>query len=98
MKLGYYTTSVLHLSLEDYHNAGLTSEQTKEIIESMSDPGFSNIRLRCTPGGVNSNWNVTTVLTHPEDLSTLVQSIEYHLDSALDSDTLWPAELNHLSR
>ena len=28
--LNYYLTTEIHLSLEDYHNAGLTPKQTKE--------------------------------------------------------------------
>lgn len=98
MQVNFYRTSVLHLSLEDYHNAGLTNEQTKEIIEKIPDPGMTsgyNFKLRCTPQGINGNWNVHTSLHDFEEICDLVTYIEYHLDRAVNPETVWPEALTH---
>jgi len=79
MKLNYYTTTIIHLSFEDYHNAGLTPERIKAIIESISDIG-GNFNLRCKPQYINRNWNVETMATRPELINDLVKTIKYELD------------------
>jgi len=91
--LDYYTTGVIHLSLEDYHNAGLTSGETKEVIEKISDsiPGepmnYSVGNLHCEPRYINGNWNVHTRYTHYEDIERIVFKIKWALDIALERKT-----------
>jgi hypothetical protein len=55
----YYATSVLHLSLEDYFNAGIPPERSKELIEGIPDV-VGSLNLWCEPSGLNHNWNVHT--------------------------------------
>lgn len=57
-KLTYYTRAEISLHLEDYHNAGLTTEETRAAIESLPNPG-SNISVTIRQSGINSNWIVT---------------------------------------
>lgn len=90
--LNYYTTGLIHLSLEDYHNAGMTPEETKEIIEGIPDrlpgestTGFPPGSLHCEPQYINRNWNVSTRYTHPDSISAMVEEIKWHLDRALAS-------------
>jgi hypothetical protein len=85
--MNYYVTSIIHLSLEDYYNAGLTPEQAKTVIELMNDPGSCSLKLQCRNQGINHNWNVLTSLTDPEQISWLVGRIEVNLDMALKDGT-----------
>jgi hypothetical protein len=82
MRLIYNVSTRLWLSLEDYHNAGLTSEQTKEIIERLYDPVLSGTRLRCSPMGINGNWIVETWV-HNDDACIVVDRIKHELDYEL---------------
>jgi hypothetical protein len=82
--IDYYTTTLIHLSLEDYHNQGLTSETTKEIIERITDPFSHSIHLRCHPQGINSNWNVETYAQSTWEVCKVIAIIEDHLDYELD--------------
>jgi hypothetical protein len=83
--MNYYVTSIIHLSLEDYYNAGLTPEHAKTVIELMNDPGSSGLKLQCRNQGINHNWNVITGLTDPEHISWLVGRICVNLDMALEN-------------
>lgn len=81
MKVEYYTSTYIHLSLEDYHNAGITSERSKEIIESIINPFqyyclSTEDKLRCEPAGFNNNWKVHTNETHPGRIQHIVDLIE----------------------
>lgn len=82
-KLTYSTSTIVWLRLEHFHNAGLSPEKTREVIERMWDPGLNGRRLQCNPSGVNSNWNVSTFLIHPESISDLVFNIEVALEVEL---------------
>ena len=81
--INYHTTSVIHLSLEKFYNAGLTEEKAREIITSMGDP-CSCLNLRCHRSGLNGNWNVETSATNPEIIEDIVgvihMKILYHLE------------------
>ena len=80
----YYTTTIIHLSLEDFYNDGMTSEGARKIIESIIDP-FSpaGLNLRCHRQYVNGNWNVETFASHPEDIYWVTLTIERYLVSGL---------------
>jgi transcriptional regulator CtsR len=71
---------VIHLSLEDYHNKGLTPEETKYVIESIRD---GNSYLWCEPQGINNNWNVRTRSFHPIHIQNIVDEIAYRLSELL---------------
>jgi len=87
--IGYYTTSILHLSLEPFYNAGLSPEEARTAIESIINPfqpdGFysSEDRLRTERQFINGNWNVLTTTNNPLDHEMLVRIIEDRLDKAL---------------
>jgi hypothetical protein len=86
--LNYYVTSVIHLSLEEYHNAGLTPEETKACIEKMPDPGsYAGGRLRCEPSGINRNWNVYTMCIDLDEALCLTRRIENALEHELKKRT-----------
>lgn len=77
--MNYYTTSIIHLSLEDYYNNGLSQATMKEAIEGMRDPGGSS-NLWCTESGINHNLDVRTRLTELLDIAELVADIEDKLN------------------
>lgn len=83
LKLDYFTTSVIHLSLEDFHNAGLTPEETKAEIEKMRDYGSSILNLVCRESGINRNWNVHTQSTDPNVIRAMVFDIYGRLEKLL---------------
>lgn len=78
----YWASSQLWLSLESFHNAGLTPEQTKAAIEKIPDPG-STLMLRCEPMGINGNWIVRTGCNDPRDHREIVIEITDRLNSLL---------------
>lgn len=81
-RLSYYTRTEISLHLEDYHNAGLTPAETKEIIESIRDPfGFS--KFYCWPGGINQNWSIKTDTSNPAFIEDIVFEIQIALDHAI---------------
>ena len=78
----YHTTTMIHLSLEDFYNDGMTKEEAKEIIESIQDPSTTTgwgFKLICHPQYINGNWNVETWATHPEGIQHVVDLIEFDL-------------------
>ena len=81
--IDYYTTTLIHLSLEPYTNAGLTAEETKAIIEEIPDPGSSSLMLRCEHQGINDNWNVRTMAVSVVLIDWLVLHIEDRLKLGL---------------
>lgn len=81
MNLNYYTTSIIHLSLEPFHNAGLTPEQTKKEIEKVRD---GNTHVWCEASGINRNWNVRTIHTRSFEIKFLVRIIEKRLNELLE--------------
>jgi len=78
----YYATSVLHISLEDYHNAGIPPERSKELIEGIPDV-VGSLNLWCEPSGVNHNWNVHTRSNTKRNQETLITVITCLLDAEL---------------
>lgn len=54
------------LSLEPFHNAGLTPEETRWVIESTVRPqrfGFSsNDTYTVKKSGINNNWTITNMV------------------------------------
>jgi len=85
INLNYHTTSLVHLSLEPYHNAGLTPEQTKEEIEKVQD---GTMRVWCEQSGINRNWNVRTIRTGELEIYDLVKTIEERLNALLHNSEL----------
>ena len=52
----------IRLSLEDFHNAGLTPEETKNVIEQIKDPTSGWCKtFKCYASGINRNWAIKTV-------------------------------------
>ena len=86
-KLNYHTTSLIHLSLEEYYGLGMSPESAKAAIEGIRDVGFgggsSGLKLWCTSSGINKNWSVQTQATNPDDIRFLVNEIRVALDSLL---------------
>ncbi len=73
MRLTYTTDRRIWLS----HNAGMSSERSKGIIESIRDP-FSMLysNLRCRAMGINSNWIVMSGARSNWDVQYIVDLIE----------------------
>jgi len=88
IKIRYYTTTNINLGLEDYHNAGMTPERSKELIEQITEPfqscGFSSLfKLRCTPSGINRNWTVETTARSRDQIEYVILLIVRKLDEEL---------------
>lgn len=80
----YYLTTDVHLFLEDFHNDGLTPEETKEILEGIVDPGSSRAaRLGVRPSGINHNWTITTMLIDHRQIEYLIGYIIHDMRLAL---------------
>lgn len=77
-KLTYYTSSVIHLSLEDYHNAGLTPAETKQIIEQSVWCG-----AWVQESGINQNWSLRVNITNSNAIADIVERVEQALDKRL---------------
>lgn len=94
--LNYFSTGTIHLDLEDYYKAGMTSEEAKNIIESVPDiletdaEGSPQYKFRCKPIYINHNWKVNTQYTHPDDIEALVLKIKQTLDQALEKKNSEP--------
>jgi hypothetical protein len=80
--IDYYATSVLHLSLEDYFNAGIPPERSKELIEGIRDV-VGTLNLWCEPSGINHNWNVRTRANTTRDQYLVVFEITCALEDEL---------------
>lgn len=87
VKINYCVTSIIHLSLEPFHNAGLTPKQTKEAIENVQD---GTMRVWCDPSGINRNWNVRTIRTSSLEIQDLVVKIEQRLNALLHNSETSP--------
>lgn len=81
-RVGYYTTTNISLSLEGYHNEGLTPQETREVIETIYDPA-GNDKFHCTPGGINQNWSIRTWGHSTECIEEIIELIQIELDLAL---------------
>ena len=81
----WWCSSILHLSLEKYYNAGITPARAKEIIEGVRD-FVGCLNLWCEPGGVNNNWNVRT----------RVNNVEMQRDLVIHLTDLMEAELKRM--
>ena len=79
--LPFYTMTEINLALEDFHNAGLTPEETKKVIEGMYDP-YGNSKFYCHASGINSNWFIKTF--GPESgVAEIVMEIQFRLEDKL---------------
>ena len=88
MNLHYSTSTVIWLHLEDYHNAGLSSAETRKIIEGLADPiqryGYSSdIKLSCFPMGLSGNWKVSGNAVTQSEVERTVEIIRLSLDIAV---------------
>lgn len=87
LNLNYYIIPSINLSLEDFHNAGLTSQETKDVIESITIPYHlqyycksSNNTLRCERTGINNNWCIVNFPSNnPDEISEIVTIITERL-------------------
>jgi hypothetical protein len=80
--IDYYATSILHLSLESYFNAGIPPSRSKELIESIPDV-VGSLNLWCEPSGVNHNWNVRTRANTERNQYLIVFQITCALEAEL---------------
>lgn len=90
LSLEYYTSIVVHLSLEPFHNAGLTPEETREVIEHFHDInaiGGSGLNLYAEQSGINFNWEFRVRQQHPMNILILVAEIERALVRKLNQKT-----------
>lgn len=83
-KLTCYVMAEVNLSLEDFHNAGMTPEQTKAVIERFYDPLIPHAKLHCAPTGINRNWKFKVMTTEPETVDFLLDEIEWALQDECD--------------
>jgi hypothetical protein len=82
-RLSYFTTFTVYLSSEDYHNAGLTRDEIKDIIESTR---LDNHRLRVQNSGFNGNWNFEMPhWANESDAEMVVTGLRLELERALES-------------
>ena len=78
--MNYYVTSIIHLSLEPFHNAGLTPEETGEIISSLTDPCSSRgMKFWIEKSGINHNWNIRTSARSENSIERIVELIVHVL-------------------
>lgn len=87
--ISYFVTSEIWLHLEEYYNKGLTSEEAKEVIESITNPfqhyGYSTAdKLQCELMGVNGNWIVKICTRKASSIQFIVDTIEARLQLFLD--------------
>jgi hypothetical protein len=79
-KTRYFTSTEIFLELEDWYNAGLTSEVCKEVIESMIDPNsFINEHFHCRSMGYNGNWVISTKSKNPDRINAIIEAIDLQL-------------------
>lgn len=84
LQLGFYTTTTVHLSLEDFYNAGITPERAMQIIETFEDKATSfRSKLSCRPAGINNNWKFEVYSTNQHYVSDLLEDIAYALNLEL---------------
>jgi len=86
----YDTSTTIHLSLEDFHNAGLTPEETKEVIENITDPGMRDMgsmrhKLHCERTYFNGNWKFNCYISNPQSIRLLVEEIRRALELKLSA-------------
>ena len=79
-RLTHHVSTKVSLHLEDFHSAGLSSEETKAEIEKVYD-GHS--LLSCQPSAINHNWYFTTLVTDPDQIDWIVHEIERRLRDLL---------------
>lgn len=83
-RISYWVSSQIWLSLEHFHNGGLTPDETKAAIEKIPDPGSDGMRLYCESSGLNSNWIVRTSSNSPRMHEFIVEEIGDALQRMLD--------------
>jgi len=89
MEINYHTDRRIWLSLEDYHNAGISSERSKEIIESIKDPVSCSCwphNLSCSSMGINGNWIVSSSAMTNSEIDYVVGAIVDSLYEELKSN------------
>ena len=82
--LSYSIYTRVNLSLEDFHYAGLTSEETKEVIQRLPNPTSANCKLRCEPTGINRNWSITLYTSDAYLIDWTVEMIDIALRHELE--------------
>ena len=68
-KLKYCTSTVVSLSLEDWHNKGLTPDETKSAVNKVC----GNYSASST--GINNNWQFVCFGRDPEDLVFRIEAL-----------------------
>lgn len=86
--INFYLTTVIHLSLEEIHNQGITPEETKQAIESIVNPFqtfmYSTANtLKCKPQGINHNWDVEVNTIDYDNIDYVITLIENKLFNLL---------------
>lgn len=81
-EIDYYVSSSLHLSLEDFSNAGLTQDEMQTAIEQYGER--NRTILSVMRAGINSNLIVETQCNNSEFLQWLVNEIYDVLENLLE--------------
>ena len=90
IKISMMTVSV-HLSCEDYNNAGATYEMFEEIINSINDPGSFG-KIRCSRTGINNNPKFSMSVESFKHIDMIIDTIEDKIRDKLGLDRLKPWE------
>jgi hypothetical protein len=79
-RTSYFTTTEIYLHLEEWQNAGLTSEECKEVIDAIIDPS-NNLDgyFSCKPTGFNGNWAIKTSAKMPHVIEEIIKIIDMQL-------------------
>ena len=85
--MNFEISTIIYLSLESFHNAGLKPEETRKVIENIPDPGCSKY-LSCREGGINNNWNVITAASSRSNINYIVARIANDLCFELEKRNL----------
>ena len=82
-KIHYRTSTNVWLSLEEFYNRGLTSQEAREVIETFRTS--NNLYLLAESMGLNGNWIVDVGRLTPDQIACLVSHIENSLEQRLRS-------------
>jgi hypothetical protein len=87
-KVGCHTKTKIVLSLEDYYNAGLSSEEVKNAIEKIRDPFSSCGNLFCERIGFNYNYSIDVWTNNPDKIEYIIDTIHFRLECLLEEKAM----------
>jgi hypothetical protein len=77
--VSYFTSTIVHLSLEKYLNLGLTPEETKQAIESVQKRR-DYLDITRLESGFNYNWSFNTRYSNKDYIDDIVVEITIELE------------------